>query len=1510
MYVIEKARNISARIIGLLITLLLGVLLVAQVPAVQTGLARMVSSKLESVFDAKLEIGSIELHPFNAVTLENVLLLDPEPYTEDINGLGFAPVDTVAYIGKLSATVSLNGLLRKKAIRLGRVEAEDLLFQLAIEPDKRYGTNITRVLNLVSSGKESKVSTDSIFTISSVKVTNGRFRMLNYCTKSHPGFGINFGDMDVRFDVSGHSLGFHGGRMHAVVDHMKMEEKSGLDVLDLSGSCAVGMGRTTLENLHLADTSGTDLHIPLGELIYADTRAWSDFVNSVCLDIDFAPSRLVLESISWFSGGTFRDCKFVSDINSGHFRGTVSDFAVRNFDLTTPYGPYGIVNVAMKGLPRITETTLDATIDGINFTAEGLGAALSALGARMDLSRFAPGTSFTLRGSGSGPMNKLRANAIISSAIGSLRASAGLRNMVDRERPMELNAVVKTEEFDLGKLLVSDALGTATLTAQASGELGRKGPNLTLRSLDIEKLGLMGYDYSDMHLEGTMMGKAITASLVSDDPNASLELEGSFNLDDKFGKLNADFRNIDLAALNLDKRGGKSTVSFSIEGDQGIFRNSPAHVLITDLVLANDNGTYRIGDIEAEAKLSGDRLTALVNSEVVDAKYNGPSDFGSLIKFARSVTVDRDMPAFFKAGDDVAETAENGVDATFSALFHETRGLLAYILPGASIAPGSEINLDIDSDGTVLGYINSESLSYNNLSVSGMQMALDNMDGSVTCTVNSKLLKIGTLSFEKACINLDADENLATVGVNYQGADLLENGSELNLEALVLRDEEGRPSIDLNTLQSYLRIKNDVWSLRKSSIGLHGGEIDVDNFRLASENQSIALNGRISPFKKDTLQVNLRNVDLDIVNDFAGAALPHLEGVLHGDATLLSPLPSEMGLSGDLLLKALKIDNKFAGDFRLQSLWDDKRKAIVLDLSNTLEESTVLKINGTYAAREKTVNAVADLDKFNVGIGAPFLKDNLTELDGWVTGRIKVSGPVDKLSLHSDGLEMERVRTRVSYTNVAYTLDGKMSLDDKGLKFNNILVTDDYGGTGHLNGGISFRHLKDFNMDASLRMHQLRAIDIPDENSPIMVYGDLALSGRSTINGPFNALSVDADVSTAGTGNVNVPLSSSSTAKSSSTLLTFTQPPREDDGQSPESTAAKKPKNASKFVAHARVNLSPDVTAHVEIDKESGHVLTAGGTGIVVVDLNTARGKLQLKGDYNIDKGKYLFNIPGVVSKEFDIKSGSMLQFNGDVIESTMDVNAVHNVKTSLATLVADSTSVSSRRNVECGINISGKLNSPSIAFSIDVPDLDPNTRMQVESALNTEDKIQKQFVALLLFGTFLPEDGSGVVNGTNMIASNVGEIVSSQLNNILQKLDIPLDFGLGYQQDQMGTDIFDVAVSTQLFNNRVLVNGSVGNRKYSTSKSANGDVVGDLDVEIKIDKNGELRFKLFTHSADEFSSSLDFSQRNGLGFSYQKEFDHTLDFLKQLFMSREQKNQEAMKEAIRRREMKTIVIE
>ena len=146
------------------------------------------------------------------------------------------------------------------------------------------------------------------------------------------------------------------------------------------------------------------------------------------------------------------------------------------------------------------------------------------------------------------------------------------------------------------------------------------------------------------------------------------------------------------------------------------------------------------------------------------------------------------------------------------------------------------------------------------------------------------------------------------------------------------------------------------------------------------------------------------------------------------------------------------------------------------------------------------------------------------------------------------------------------------------------------------------------------------------------------------------------------------------------------------------------------------------------------------------------------------------------------------------------------------------------------------------------------------------------------------------------MLFSNVTDIMTNQLNNIFQKLDIPLDLGFNYQQSDQGNDIFDVAVSTQLFNNRVIVNGNIGN-KESTSGNRNSDVVGDLDIEIKLDRPGAFRLNLFSHSADQYTNYLDNSQRNGIGIAYQQEFNHFGQFVKRIFMKKKQREEAELQE-------------
>ena len=95
-------------------------------------------------------------------------------------------------------------------------------------------------------------------------------------------------------------------------------------------------------------------------------------------------------------------------------------------------------------------------------------------------------------------------------------------------------------------------------------------------------------------------------------------------------------------------------------------------------------------------------------------------------------------------------------------------------------------------------------------------------------------------------------------------------------------------------------------------------------------------------------------------------------------------------------------------------------------------------------------------------------------------------------------------------------------------------------------------------------------------------------------------------------------------------------------------------------------------------------------------------------------------------------------------------------------------------------------------------------------------------------------------------------------------------------KRKKMTSEELEVALSTQLFNDRVTLEGNFGGAGNSNSTTTNGSVVGDFNLEYRINQDGSLRAKVFNESNDYDlvnASSSPYTQ--GAGFFYRKEFDN-----------------------------------
>jgi hypothetical protein len=193
----------------------------------------------------------------------------------------------------------------------------------------------------------------------------------------------------------------------------------------------------------------------------------------------------------------------------------------------------------------------------------------------------------------------------------------------------------------------------------------------------------------------------------------------------------------------------------------------------------------------------------------------------------------------------------------------------------------------------------------------------------------------------------------------------------------------------------------------------------------------------------------------------------------------------------------------------------------------------------------------------------------------------------------------------------------------------------------------------------------------------------------------------------------------------------------------------------------------------------------------------------------------------------------------------------------------------------------------PAISFSITFPEhLNDMSLEPYKSVI--EPELNKQVFSLLVLRSFTtPAQYKGYEspNGSSAISNNSTELLSNQLSNWLSQINKDFDIGVKYRAgDQMTSDQVEVALGTQLFNNRLIINGNIGvggEKKQQSSQSSNtSNIVGDVNIEYKLTPEGRLRIKAFNKSNVNDYLNFNSPYTQGLGIFYRKSFDR----LKELF--------------------------
>ena len=1512
----KRGIKIIARIVEAIAVILVAGLLALHLPAVQNKIALKATEKLNETLGSKLSFSGIRFVPFRTLVLENVAVVEQDR----------PMADTLLYADRLSATFSLKGLLKIRkdgqgGVWLDRLRTEGLVFIYVLfdEDEDGYTCNLTRAFGIPEDKERYPKALPDLFTIGRVDLRNSRVKMLlknSDLDYSYTGVGINWSDVDLIIPTARlRGMKYVGGRFSMDIDEISATDKCGY-TLNASGQMSTGYNEGA-DRLGLTEVTGariwdkwSDLDIPYYAMRYSRILDFQDYINCIDMTLQLRRSTLAMKTVAAFSN-YFGDCPVVFDIRRGLGYGPVNDLHVRDLELTDRYsGTAADLDFVMTNLILTDmEPEVAAEVRYLDFTSRSITDLINAFApdAGMDIAGFAKDVRARYSGSANGWITHLRTDGSLITNYGNLLVNAStsrIDTIPDNRNAFSFDGKLELDDADLGQFMNMDALGRTSMTITAAGDFNHEVTRARVDTFKIDNIRFLDYTYKGIRGRGTFDDGVFDANIISSDPNANILFSGRVSTKKSsrgyyFARGTLNLANLDLEKTGLDKRGGGSAVRGNITANAAldtlgnIFGNVAGQNFryITDEA-SNEIGNFTLSFNDMSERGSSGTAThkmVLWSPSFGRASYSSSIPVTAFPDFVREAVLNKYLPSL--TGKEYKDDNE-GQTFTIDLNLRDTRALLSPLKTDIYVNSGSKMKVAMNKAGNLDASIESDNVRIGDVRIKGIEIkGSESAKAFRLRTVNPITVNLPSTQIS----NLELSSSLMRDSLTFDASALSSRieSAKLSLGAGFYRDDSDSLAIHGRMGDSNLVFDGKTWTFRKGVVDYHTtGYLNVHDMGLYLGDQALSINGSMSNKEPAEMKIDLKGFDLSIVNNFLSAdALVKIGGLLSGEALYRTPLESNAGLDVALACPDLTLNGASIGRITLDASMDDEYDNRISFMASHFSRSGVedLRIRRAEShldLNSKDLQAVMLLDKLDPALLQPLLKDVVTFGSGSIDGKLSVDYILgtDKIDLSRTYITLEDELTVVP-TGVRYAVGGNISGDKEGLLINKITLEDPSKGEATVTGRFS-------ELNAKLSRLQL----ISEKGKADMFNGRLFASGDVGLRQEEGkVLRLGANLTTARQGNLTVSLGG--LAKQESATLTFLPPPPDEEE---EEENLKKPKEVVKAVeqeleeegmrllADVSVTATPQVKLSAEIDANGDNVVTVGGNGTVKITYDSQTEELTLGGDYVISEGHFKLSAAGIFSKDFDIADGSSVRFAGDLMDTELDITATNTVKASVGTLISDTTSVSTRRDVICGISVSDRLRNPKLQFSVDVPDLDPTTEALVRSELNTEDKVQKQFLALVATGSFLPGDQSGINNqfGSGIILSNLSAIASGQISSLLQRAGIPVDLGVNYTQNEAGNDIVDLNLSTQFFDNRVIVNGSVGNRQYSTTSDDN--LVGDIDVEIKMDKSGRLRAKLFSHSADDYTNYLDNSQRSGAGLSYQREFDNLWDFFKGIFKKKQ----------------------
>jgi hypothetical protein len=1449
----EKLRKISLSGIFLLIVLVATLVFLLHTTYIQTRITGFITKELSEKIQAEINIQNVKLSLFKGFVFKGLNIKDQQN-------------DTLLYIKEFSLIP--DGLqIDFENINLKKIEFDDLY--LNIYEIQKDSLNIDYILNSFKSDDEKDTTSVLNIHTNSLRLNNASLKYSLIDTTEKEGFNskdIALSDMNLIFE----DLAVNNDIINVQVKEISFKDKSGFNLNKLSiDNFLIHPRKTKLTNLNI-QTEKSNLGFDSLKVDYPANFEFSDFLNTAGIYLSInKSSRLSYDDVKYFISDTsdYSDFINISGIISGKFDDiNISDLYINNEDvlslkldakikeLSNFEDPSFVLDI--KDLSTDIEKLREMKIPGKEKVLEVLPEELKAV------------KYLTYKGVSKGKLSGFITDADISGNFGTIKVNAITKK--DSARILNIDGKISGKELKIAEVVKNNSLGLLSFNQEFDFSYYRnKKIGLTTFG-KIDEITYKNFVYSNVDLFAELKDKKIDSlsiNLNQNDVVAKLYGNVNFIPDVPEFNLTADVEKANLKKMNLDKAKESSVISMKLDAFfNGInIDDFVGTISLTEpLNYQKDTVSIRVNNLMLSSFMTrGDSLNIKeinLQSDIADLIIKSSGKSSEIFR-----SLQDHLTTLFKSDElvDESESADQVGYFDIEGNIKKTDDISALFFPHIKIAQDTKIYGYFDNQKSRINMsLNSVNFKYGNIVVNDFYLIAYTRNNQLYAGLGGSSLSPGE-SFFVENVNLEGDVRNDTINFNLiwnNFKDSANYSADISGHVNIKKQEE-RSIYECTFSNSEIVMNDSTWFFSESIVTLDSSFINIADLTIKNNSEEIYIDGNISKYPGDILYTEFRNFNLINLKPLIPEDLK-IEGELNGSTTIAQLYDDPLIFTSDSIVK-LHINDIDFGNLYFKSYWDNvgnKIHANAYNLKGSRRQFMNDTIYGDYWPDKDSIDFTIDIRSMTLQAFEQYYSDYLEfNKTAYITGIVDIEGNIKDPDFSGD-LKLKQTTAVVKSLNTVNNIEEmNIHIDDKIISFSDTrLISGNQQSSALIKGNIEHHNFSDFvfNIEIDADNYMLMNLEYTDSS---YFYGKAIASGNMNITGPTDDIVLDANIVTEKNTSISIPISSSETLKEEASFIQFVIDTTIEENKNIQETFET---DLSGFSMNVKLDVTPDAQIQIIPDESTGDIITRG-EGELNLTLDR-EGEFNMFGIYMISEGEYKFRLIEL-RKDFNIQEGGTIEWYGDPADGTINLTAVHSLSGVSVKQFLPPDEPARRSDVDCIIELSGKLLNPDLKLDVKVPETEDQT---VTSAINSmpDNEKNRHFLSLLLIKSF---DPTAAETGFEF---QTEEILAEQLNSIISGLG-DVDVGVKYQTDkEQGTNEYGVQISETFWDDRIEVKGNVG---VETKENADRNYVGEFELEAKLNKKGTLRAKAYNKANDDIQMEGEYVQ--GVGFVWRKKFDSFL---------------------------------